>query len=220
MSDEQEQLADLNTPWLLITVSTAGGSPSLRVYVWRRLRLLGALYLQQSVCILPAVPTVRKEINRFVDRVRHDGGSVRTFSFQVTDQVEHKRLLGEFNQARNEEYAEILERTPSFLDELEMERRRGRTTYAEVEESEADLERFHSWLNKIVKRDYFAAPKGAEARAAVERCALEFAAFEAAALTAETPTTEPLETPDVAHMLKALNASEFASDDDPGKREA
>ena len=39
--------------WLLITVSTPrGGSSTLRVYAWRKLRSLGAHYLQQSVCLL------------------------------------------------------------------------------------------------------------------------------------------------------------------------
>src|SRR6266545_2483165 len=75
----------------------------------------------------------------------------------------------------------------SLLEELETERARGRTTYAEVEESEADLERFRSWLSKIAARDYFGAPNAAEAHAAVERCAAELAAFEQAALAAEAP---------------------------------
>ena len=48
--------------WLLITVSTAGAPPALRVQVWRRLRALGALYLQQSVCLLPDRP-------EFLDRI-------------------------------------------------------------------------------------------------------------------------------------------------------
>ena len=74
------------------------------------------------------------------------------------DPVEHQQLIGEFNAARDAEYAEVLERLPAFRQELDLERARGRVTYAEVEESEADLERFRSWLAKIGARDYFAAP--------------------------------------------------------------
>ena len=171
--------------WLLVAVSTAGAPASLRVYVWRRLRLLGAVYLQQSVCVLPATPDVRREINRFADRVRQEGGAVRVLGFQATDLREHRRLVAEFNDARDTEYAELSDGVPSFLEELAMERRRGRTTYAEVEESEADLERFRSWLAKITKRDYFRASKGEEARLAVEHCAHTLAAFEDAAFAAE-----------------------------------
>jgi hypothetical protein len=179
------QVNEQRHSWLLVTVSTAGASDSLRVYVWRRLHLLGAVYLQQSVCVLPALPDVRKEVSRFADRVRRDGGTVRVLGIQLTDDGEQQRLITEFNQARDNEYREVLERLPSFTQELDMERQRGRMTYAEVEESEADLERFRSWVAKIAKRDYFQAPQGNEARQAVERCAQALADFEAAAFAVE-----------------------------------
>jgi hypothetical protein len=68
-----------------------------------------------------------------------------------------------------------------------MERSRGNATYAEVEESEADLERFRSWLGKIAARDYFGAPAGQAAREAVAGAAGALADFEQAALGREAP---------------------------------
>jgi len=62
--------------WLLISASTAGGAATLRVQVWRKLRSLGALYLQQSVCLLPARPAVVREVRRLADRIRRQGGTV------------------------------------------------------------------------------------------------------------------------------------------------
>lgn len=109
-----EQKANKLNQWLLITVSTASGTPGLRVYVWRRLRLLGAVYLQQSVCVLPAIALVRKEINRFSAHVRQDGGKVRLVGFQITDKAELQRLIADFNDARDIEYNEVLQRVPIF----------------------------------------------------------------------------------------------------------
>jgi hypothetical protein len=103
------------------------------------------------------------------------------------DPAEQQQVIGEFNGARDAEYAEILERLPAFREELALERARGRVTYAEVEESEADLERFRSWLAKIGARDYFTAPAGPTARAAVQAAAADLAAFEEAALASEVP---------------------------------
>jgi len=61
--------------WLLITVSTpGGGSSTLRVYAWRKLRSLGAHYLQQSVCLLPATPTTTRATTKLVTRLRAEGG--------------------------------------------------------------------------------------------------------------------------------------------------
>jgi hypothetical protein len=101
--------------------------------------------------------------------------------------VEQQQIIAEFNAARDAEYAEVLERLPAFGEELARERARGRATYAEVEESEADLERFRSWLARISARDYFAAPAGPAAYAAVQDAAANLAAFEQAALATEAP---------------------------------
>jgi hypothetical protein len=173
--------------WLLLSVSTAGAPSTLRVQVWRKLRSLGALYLQQSVCLLPEREETTRQVRRLLDRVRQHGGSARSLRVTFSDPAEQQQLIGEFNAARNAEYAEILERLPAFREELALERARGRATYAEVEESEADLERFRSWLAKIGARDYFAAPNGPTAHAAVQDAAADLAAFEQAALASEAP---------------------------------
>jgi Protein ChrB, N-terminal len=172
--------------FLLVSVSTAGGPPSLRVQAWRKLRSLGALYLQQSVCLLPARDRPTREVRRLLARVHADGGTGRMLTVTVPDEQEHATLVAEFSAARDAEYAEVLERTPAFLDEIAAETARGRASYAEVEESEADLDRFRTWIAKIAARDYFRAPGRAAADAAVARCAQALAEFEAAALSAET----------------------------------
>jgi hypothetical protein len=88
----------------------------------------------------------------------------------VEDASEYSELVAEFNAARDGEYAEAVERAAELLAELEMETAVGRASCAEVEESEADLERFDKWLGKIASRDYFHADGGQAARQAVERC--------------------------------------------------
>jgi hypothetical protein len=80
-----------------------------------------------------------------------------------------------------------------FLPEIEMETARDpraasvgiaraapkdRATYAEVQESEADLERSEKWLIAIGDRDYLEAAGRAEACSAVQRCREALAAFE------------------------------------------
>lgn len=177
--------------WLLVVTSTAGGPGTLRVHVWRKLRSLGALYLQQSVCLLPDRPEIARAVRRLLDRVRRDGGEARLLHVTLSDPAEHAQIVEAFRAERAEEYAEVLDRTPAFLEELAHERGRGRVTYAEVEESEADLERFRSWLSKIAARDYFGAANAAEAHAKVEECAQALAGFEEEALAAEAPAEAP-----------------------------
>ena len=107
----------------------------------------------------------------------------------LTDPDEVQWLRGEFNTARDSEYEEILERLPTLPAEVAGERARGRATFAEVEKSETDLDRFRCWLAKIEKRDYFGVPLGGQARAAVAAAARELAKFEAEALQAHAPAS-------------------------------
>jgi hypothetical protein len=172
-----------NAEWQLVSITT-GSDATLRVYVWRQLRRLGALYLHKSVCLLPNRPEVRAALQPILLRVQAQGGTVRNLTIRV-DGSDHYTLVAEQRHERDEEYREILERVPAFLSEISMETARGRTTYAEVEESEADLERFEKWLAAITARDYFQAASGSTARAAVQHCRDALAAFEAAALAAE-----------------------------------
>ncbi|MFC8740420.1 Chromate resistance protein ChrB [Streptomyces sp. NPDC057144] len=174
--------------FLLVTVSTADAPSATRVRVWRKLRSLGALYLQQSVCLLPAHEAVRRQVGRLLTSVRADGGTARQLTVGITDPAEYAHLVGEFNAERDKEYGEVVERAPQLLAELEKETASGNVTYAEVEESEADLERFDKWLARISARDYFGAPGGTAARDAVERCRTALAAFEDAALAAQAGT--------------------------------
>jgi uncharacterized protein YdbL (DUF1318 family) len=187
--------------FVLVAISTAGGPASLRVQVWRKLRSLGAVYVQQSVCLLPARDPLLKEVRRLAGKVRADGGTARTMIVALPEQAEYGDLVAEFNTARDVEYGEVVERVPAFLAEIDMETKRARATYAEVEESEADLDRFRTWLGKITARDYFGAPGGDAARAAVAACEQALAVFEQAALAAETPAgPETLHDADVRRL--------------------
>ncbi|MFE2940232.1 Chromate resistance protein ChrB [Streptomyces sp. NPDC059255] len=182
----QRKIPAAEDAWLLVAVSTAGATDSLRVHVWRKLRGLGAVYIQQSVCLLPDRPQVTGTVRRLVDKVRAEGGTARCLHLTLNDPVERGELIGEFRASVATEYGEVLERLPAFFAEIATETAKGRATYAEVEESEADLARFETWLAKIEARDYFAAPIGAEVRAELDRAREAMKAFEAAALAAET----------------------------------
>ncbi|MGC4939832.1 Chromate resistance protein ChrB [Kribbella sp. DT2] len=189
--------------WLLVSITT-GADASLRVHVWRQLRKLGAVYLQNSVCLLPETGLVPQTVQRLAARVRDSGGKARVLHTVFVDPAEQDGVIAEQRADRDVEYGEVVERTPAFLAEIEQETARGRATYAEVEESEADLERFDKWLASIRARDYFEAPGGQAAREAVQACHHAFAAFEAAALAADTGTDTGTGSPPDAETAPQL----------------
>ncbi len=171
---------------MLITVSTPpGGSSTLRVYAWRNLRSLGAHYLQQSVCVLPATPRTTRAAARVVARLRAEGGHGEMLRIRLSDSKQEAAVIDAIQRERTDEYRELVESTSQFHEELQHERRRGRATYTELEESDADLARYQKWLTAIRARDYFDAAGGQEAAAAVASCEEALARFESEALSAE-----------------------------------
>jgi hypothetical protein len=178
--------------WLLITVSTPpGGSSTLRVYAWRNLRSLGAHYLQQSVCLLPATPKTTRATARVVTRLRVEGGHGEMLRIHLTDPQQEAAVIDAIQRERTDEYHELVESTRQFHEELQLERRRGRATYTELEESDVDLARYQKWLAAIRARDYFDAPGGQEAAGAVASCEDALARFESEALSAELGESAP-----------------------------
>src|SRR3954469_13880568 len=191
--------------WLLITVSPPrGGSSTLRVYAWRKLRSLGAHYLQQSVCLLPATPKTTRAVTRLVARLRAEGGHGEMLRIGLSDGGQEAAIVDAFQRERTDEYREVVERTREFHDELQHERRRGRATYTELEESDADLARHQKWLAAIRARRHFHPPRGEEAAAAVTSCEEALARCESDALSAELD--EP--AADARPGLRAVDAAE------------
>ena len=179
-------MAKAKRDWLLVTVSTPGGrNSSERVYAWRALRRLGSLYLHQSVCLLPVSAETTAAIERLLDHLRGRGAHGEVLRIRLSDSEQEAAVIERFQAERSDEYHEVVERTKQFHEELEYERGRGRVTYPEYEESEADLIRHRKWLAAIEARDYFNAPGHHEAVAAVKACESALASFEASALAAE-----------------------------------
>lgn len=189
--------------WLLITVSTPpGGTSTLRVYAWRKLRSLGAHYLQQSVCLLPATPKTTRAAARLVNRLRAEGGHGEMFRIGLTDSRQEAAVIDAIRRERTDEYREVVQRTRQFHEELQLERRRGRATYTELEESDADLARHQKWLAAIRARDYFDAPGGQQAAAAVASCEEALARFESEALHAELDDSPPDSRPRLSAVTR------------------
>jgi hypothetical protein len=65
-----------------------------------------------------------------------------------------QRIIERFNAAREQKYAEFIERCEQFLGELEKESHAQKFTFAELEENEEDLNKLVHWLRKIHSHDF------------------------------------------------------------------
>ncbi len=87
------------------------------------------------------------------------------------------RMIERFNAARDEEYEEVIDQTERFHEEIARERRKGKYTFAELEDEESNLRRLRKYLAQVQLRDTFGAPGQTQAAGEVERCAEVLEAF-------------------------------------------
>ena len=169
----------------VLVIASSGGSSTQRVHVWRRLRRIGAAYLQQGVAVLPDVAKTRRALEPLQARAAEQDATLRILPMTL-DSDAADEVRGEFDRERGDEYGEIQQAALAFVAELETERRKGRVTYTEFEESEAELHRLDAWLKSVRDRDYFGAAEAPAAVQAVEACRVALEGFEQDAYAAET----------------------------------
>jgi hypothetical protein len=127
------------------------------------------MYLQQAAAILPDRPEVQTALEVLATHIRATEGEVSLLVTTSPNVDWEQELIARFNQARDEEYAEVVENVERFEAELQRESQKGKFTFAELEDSEADWEKIERWLPRIETRDFFNASGRAAALEALER---------------------------------------------------
>ena len=157
--------------WLLLTYKVPAEPAKRRIALWRKLKALGAVYLQSGVCLLPKVdPYVRrlKVLQNEISAMEGDAVLLETVGL---DRAQEQKVIAQFSAERNEAYQEFIGRCADFEAEIAKERGAGKFTYAEVEENEEDLAKLRAWFDKIVMLDFYGASLRAEAEGRLARCA-------------------------------------------------
>lgn len=161
--------------WLLLVYRVPGEPTRLRATVWRRVKALGAVYLQNSVVVLPDSLRHERAFRALGEEIVTMGGTAQVLrSSALAGEADIVAIL---NSARDEEYAEVVGRCEDFLTEIETETAKEKFTYAELEEEDEDLNKLTAWLGKIHDRDSFGATGRAAADAALGRCVTVLEAF-------------------------------------------
>jgi hypothetical protein len=152
---------------------------SKRVAVWRDLKRLGALYLQQCACIFPDIPGVTEEVNQVAAKIPALGGETFLLDVPKLQPEDEARIIEAFRSQRTNEYAEIIEECETkFVKEIEFEHFRQNYTFEEAEEIEQDLEKIRRWFERVRDRDWFKAERRDEVETWLGKCQGLLARFE------------------------------------------
>ena len=155
-------------------------SSRARVAVWRDLKRLGGLYVQQAVCVLPDRADLREQLNRVRERINELGGSSIFLALTDVEPDAQRQFVDGFRANSAKEYAEIIEECDTkFVKEIEFERFRENYTFEEAEEIRQDLEKLRRWLDRVEARDWMRADGCEDARRRVSECEELLEEFEA-----------------------------------------
>ena len=165
---EKTSRKDGDAGWLVLIYRVPPEPTRLRSTVWRRIKSLGAIYLQNSAAALPASAATERALRKLRREIIEMSGTAVLLSCSVLagESDVHKA----FQAARNDEYGEIVDRCEDFLAQVKKEYLADHFTYAELEENEVDLVKLRNWFARVRQRDAFGASGRPEAEKALETC--------------------------------------------------
>ncbi len=156
--------------WLLLLAQLPSTPSSARVSLWRRLRAAGATTMVNSAWLLPDTVRHADFFKQLAEKITQQGGTAFVFNVSSSPPEVNETIVQRFRADRAREYDEFAERCAALLDEIGKETRAEKYTFAEMEESEQDLEKLARWLAKIQARDFFPDERRQQAAAMMARC--------------------------------------------------
>jgi hypothetical protein len=177
--------------WFLLTYRLPADRSSARVAVWREVRRSGALQLQQSVIAFPDAEPFARAVARIRAAVDEVGGSAVALRAEPLDGADDARLQTAWNQARAEEYGELISECEKLVAEIDEEFAKQKFTLAELDEEEAELDKLKRWHERIKARDVCGCDRAGDAKTAMERAGAALARYTAAVFDRTHGAAEP-----------------------------
>jgi hypothetical protein len=148
--------------------------------VWREVRRSGALQLQQSVVAFPDCDPFVRAVARIRAAVDEVGGTTLAVRAEPVDDADGERLRAAWNEARAEEYGELISESGKLVAEIDKEFAKQKFTLAELDEEEAELDKLGRWHDRIRARDVCGCERASEAQDALTRASEALTRYTAA----------------------------------------
>jgi len=94
---------------MLLVYKVPNEPTASRVYVWRKLKRLGALLLHDAVWVLPATPHTREQLRWLASEIGELEGEASVWESRLMPGPEEDALVGQFRAAVEGQYQEILD---------------------------------------------------------------------------------------------------------------
>ncbi len=141
--------------WLLFTYWLPAKPSRKRVFIWRRLKKLGALSMEGAGWLLPKAEPFATKIKEILNSVEEMEGTASLYSVTDFNETQEQRAIARFKQEREREYTELIKECHKALRHIEREREQQEFNFEEVQELEGDLGKINRWLSEVKERDFW-----------------------------------------------------------------
>src|SRR5262245_23357936 len=131
--------------WVVLVYKIPREPAAGRVYVWRKLKRLGALLVHDAVWLLPDTPWTREQFQWLAVEIRELEGEALVWESRMVLAGQDEALIQQFVAEVDETYQAIL---------------------AALQQPGADLAALARQYQQVQARDYFQSPRGQQVRAA------------------------------------------------------
>ena len=131
------------TNWLLLHYKLPSKPSALRVYIWRKLKRLGAILLHDAVWILPDQPRTAEQIQWLTAEIQEMGGEAYSWRASTILWVENESVTKQFNEQVDKVYSDLLKK---------------------LEKSRADLQEISAQYQQAAAQDFFHSKLGLRVR--------------------------------------------------------
>ena len=98
------------TNWLLLHYKLPNKPSALRVYIWRKLKRLGAILLQDAVWVLPENPRTTEQVQWLTAEIQEMGGNAYYWRANTLLNEQDQSIMQQFNEQVDAIYSDLLKR--------------------------------------------------------------------------------------------------------------
>ena len=156
--------------WVLLVHQLPARPTNLRVRIWRKLQKLGAVSIKNSVYILPANEKTHEDFQWLKQEINLAGGEATIFKAGSVEGATDNEIITTFRKARDEEFAAISAEFDGLTGAIREQSKSKHLSAGRLAAHEAEIDKLHAELERIVSNDFFGAERRAAAFSAYERC--------------------------------------------------
>lgn len=108
-----------NTEWIALSYSVPTSPSKIRVFVWRRLRSIGAQPLRPGMAVLPNSGENLTAFEALAEKIREFGGDATIIAMDFTNAAENADMRHRFSQAREQSLKDALGECDELVNRFE-----------------------------------------------------------------------------------------------------